>query len=190
MFNLFRVTLLLSWCDLYSACLEDLQVYLFVIRRRVPELSCIAQKQPLIATSADQCIMAPAFRSRGIHGVLAKLLYSPSLWFDCGIMRRPRMYCFVSSTSGMVFNTSTGSVINDSQWAKDIDLNFKFQNYAAVPDHRKPVFILSNLPSELGERAHCRNKFFPWVGYVHTTSWFTVKYSTTGPPQNNIYTNG
>ena len=64
---------------------------------------------------------------------------------------------FVSSRSGIVFNPNTGSITDNSQSAKDIDLYFKFQLYIENPGHRKPVLILPNWLSKSGEQAHDRN---------------------------------
>ena len=55
-----------------------------------------------------------------------------------------RCVLFVSSRSGIVFNPSTGAIIDHSQSAKDIDPYFKSKLYVKDPSHRKPVPILSN----------------------------------------------
>ena len=69
----------------------------------------------------------------------------------------PLCVLFVSSRSGIVFNPNAGSITDHSQSAKDIDQYFKFQLYVEDPGHRKPVLILPNGPSKLGELAHDRN---------------------------------
>ena len=68
-----------------------------------------------------------------------------------------RVYCFVSSRSGIVFNPSAGAITDDNQSSKDIDPYFKSRLYAEDPGHQKSVLILPNGLSEPGERAHDRN---------------------------------
>ena len=72
-------------------------------------------------------------------------------------MRCPCVYCFVSSRSDIIFNMNAGAINDHSQSAKDIDLYFKSQLYVEDLGHRKPVLILPNGLSKLGERAHDRN---------------------------------
>ena len=55
-----------------------------------------------------------------------------------------RCVLFVSSRSGIVFNPSTGAIIDHSQSATDIDPYFKSKLYVKDLSHRKPVPILSN----------------------------------------------
>ena len=69
----------------------------------------------------------------------------------------PVFVLFVSSWSGIVFNSNAGAITDHSQSAKDIDPYFKSQLYVKDPGHRKPVLILPNGPSKPGERAHDRN---------------------------------
>ena len=64
---------------------------------------------------------------------------------------------FVSSRSGIVFNSSAGAITDHSQSAKDIDPYFKSQFYVKDPGYRKPVLILPNGLRQPGERAHDRN---------------------------------
>ena len=64
------------------------------------------------------------------------------------------VYCFLSSRSVIVFNPSAGVIADHIQSAKDIDPHFKSQLYEEDPGHRKPVLILPDGPSKLGERAH------------------------------------
>ena len=64
---------------------------------------------------------------------------------------------FVSSRSGIVFNSSAGAITDHSQSAKDIDTYFKSQLYVEDPGQRKPVLILPNGLSKHEERAHDRN---------------------------------
>ena len=60
----------------------------------------------------------------------------------------PMYVLFVSSRSGIVFNSSAGAITDHSQSAKDIDPYFKSQLYVEDPDHRKPVLILPNVLSK------------------------------------------
>ena len=53
----------------------------------------------------------------------------------------PVCVLFVSSRSGIVFNSSAGTITDHIQSAKDIDPYFKFQLYVEDPGHRKPVLI-------------------------------------------------
>ena len=53
----------------------------------------------------------------------------------------PMCVLFVSSRSGIVFNSSAGTISDHSQSAKDIDPYFKSQLYVKDPGHRKPVLI-------------------------------------------------
>ena len=69
----------------------------------------------------------------------------------------PVSVLFVSGRSGMIFNQSTGAITDHSQSAKDTDPYFKSQLYVEDPGHRKPVLILPNGLSKLGERAHDSN---------------------------------
>ena len=69
----------------------------------------------------------------------------------------PVCVLFVSSRSGIVFNSSAGAITNHSQSVKDIHPYFQFQLYVENPSHRKPVVILSNGLRKPGERAHDRN---------------------------------
>ena len=63
----------------------------------------------------------------------------------------PMCVLFVSSRSGIVFNPNAGAITDDSQSAKDIDPYFKSHLYVEDPGHRKPVLILPNGLSKLGE---------------------------------------
>ena len=56
----------------------------------------------------------------------------------------PVYVLFVSSRSGIVFNSSAGAVIYHSQSAKDINPYFKSQLYVKDLGHGKPVLILPN----------------------------------------------
>ena len=69
----------------------------------------------------------------------------------------PVCVLFVSSTLGIVFNPNAGAITDHSQSAKDIYQYFKSELYVEDPGHRKPVLILPNWLSKLGERAHDRN---------------------------------
>ena len=69
----------------------------------------------------------------------------------------PVCVLFVSSRSGIVFNSSAGAITDHSQSAEDIDPYFKSQLYVENPGHRKPVLILPNGLSKPGERAQGRN---------------------------------
>ena len=69
----------------------------------------------------------------------------------------PVCVLFVSTRSGIVFNSSAGAITDHSQAAKDIDPQRKSKLYVAYPGHRTPVLILPNESSEPGERAHDRN---------------------------------
>ena len=69
----------------------------------------------------------------------------------------PVYVLFVSSRSGIVFNPSAGAITDHSQSAKYIDQYFKTQLYVEDTGYRKPVLILTNGLSKLGERAHDRN---------------------------------
>ena len=75
---------------------------------------------------------------------------------------------FVSSRSGIVFNPSTGAIIDHSQSAKDIDPYFKSKLYAENHSHRKPVPILPNGRSKPGERAHVTHNFISAIGLIRT----------------------
>ena len=75
-------------------------------------------------------------------------------------MRRPCVYCFVSSRSGIVFNPSGGAITDYSQSTKDIDSYFKSQLCVEDHGHRKPLLTLPNGMSEAGERAHDGNFTF------------------------------
>ena len=80
---------------------------------------------------------------------------------ECGAVRLayaiPVCVLFVSSRSGIVFNSSAGAITDHSQPAKDMDPYFKSQLYVEDPGHRKPVLILPIELSKPGERAHDRN---------------------------------
>ena len=67
---------------------------------------------------------------------------------------------FVSSRSRIVFNLSTGAIIDHGQSAKDIDPYFKSKLYVKDPSHRKPVPILSNDRSIPGESARDTKCYF------------------------------
>ena len=83
-------------------------------------------------------------------------------------MRCPYVYSlFVSSRSGIVFNPSADAITDHSQSEKDIDPYFKSKLYVEDPGYRKPVLILPNGLSKLGERAHDRNKISA-VGGIRT----------------------
>ena len=69
----------------------------------------------------------------------------------------PVCVLIVSSRSGIVFNPRAGAITDHNQSAKDIDPYFKSQLNVQDPGHRKPVLILPNGLSKLGERAHDRN---------------------------------
>ena len=79
----------------------------------------------------------------------------------------PVCVLFVSSRSGIVFNSNAGAITNNSQSAKDIDPYFKSQVYLENPGHRKPVLILPNGLSKPGERAPDRN-LISAVGRIRT----------------------
>ena len=79
----------------------------------------------------------------------------------------PVCVLFVSSRSGIVFNSSAGAITDHSQSAKNIDPYFKFLLYVEDPGHRKPVLILPNGLSKPGERAHDRNSI-SGVGGIRT----------------------
>ena len=64
---------------------------------------------------------------------------------------------FVSSSSGIIFNPSTGTVSDDSQSAKDIDPYLKSQLYVQDSGHQKRVLILPNGLSKPREQAHVIN---------------------------------
>ena len=82
----------------------------------------------------------------------------------------PVCILFVSSMSGIIFNSSAGANTDHCQSAKNIDLYFKFQLYVEDPGHQKPVvLILPNGLSKPRERAN-EIKFPPWVGFEPTTS--------------------
>ena len=51
---------------------------------------------------------------------------------------------FVSSRSGIVFNSSDSAITDHNMSAKDIDPYFKSQLYAEDPGRRKTVRILSS----------------------------------------------
>ena len=57
----------------------------------------------------------------------------------------PVCVLFVSSRSGIVFNSIAGAITDHSQSKKDIDPYFKFQLYVEDTGHRKPVLILPNV---------------------------------------------
>ena len=63
----------------------------------------------------------------------------------------PVCVLFVSSRSGIVFNTSAGAITDYSRSAKDIDPYFKSQLYVEDPGQRKPVLILPHGLSKPGE---------------------------------------
>ena len=56
----------------------------------------------------------------------------------------PVCVLLVSSRTGIVFNRKAGAITDDSQSAKNIDLNFKSLIYVEDPGHRKPVIIFPN----------------------------------------------
>ena len=74
---------------------------------------------------------------------------------------------FVSSRSGIVFNSSASANTDYSQSAKDIDLYFKSQPYVEDPGHQKLVLILPNGRCKPGERAYDRN-LISAVGGIRT----------------------
>ena len=53
----------------------------------------------------------------------------------------PVYVLFVSSRSGIVFNSIAGAITDDSQSAKNIAPYFKSKLYVEDPAHRKPVLI-------------------------------------------------
>ena len=77
----------------------------------------------------------------------------------------PVCVLFVFSWSVIVFNPSAGVITDHSQSAKDIDPYFKSQLYVEDPGHRKPVLILPNGSSELGDRIFL---ILPWVRFEPT----------------------
>ena len=76
---------------------------------------------------------------------------------------------FVSSRSRIVFNPSTGAIIDHGQSAKDIDPYFKSKLYVKDPSHRKPVPILSNDRSKPGERARVTQNVISAMGLIRTS---------------------
>ena len=64
---------------------------------------------------------------------------------------------FVSSTSGIIFDLSTGTTTDHSQSAKDADPYFKSQFYVEDPGHRKPVLTLLNGMNKPEEQELDRN---------------------------------
>ena len=109
------------------------------------------------------------------HRVLRWLLASWPTWHakthvvrgvwsgEVGICDERVCVLFVSSTSGIVFNRSAGTIADRSQSAKDIDPYFKSRLCVEDTGHRKPVLILPNGPSKPEERANDRSKFLPWA---------------------------
>ena len=86
----------------------------------------------------------------------------------------PVVVLFVSSSSGIVFNQSSGEITDHSQSAKDIDLYFKSNLYVEDPSHRKQVPILPNGRRKPGERAHVTQNFISASVWCESTfSWST-----------------
>ena len=77
---------------------------------------------------------------------------------------------FVSSRSGIVFNSSAGAITDHSQSAKDIDPHFKSPLYVEDPGHRKPVLILPNELSKPESERTTEINFPPWMSFEPTTS--------------------
>ena len=75
---------------------------------------------------------------------------------------------FVSSRSGIVFNPSTGAIIDHSQPFKDIDPYFKSKLYVEDPSHQNPVPILPNGRSKPGERVRVTQNFISAIGLIPT----------------------
>ena len=81
------------------------------------------------------------------------------------------LLCVVSSRSSIVVNPSSGAITDHSQSAKDIDPYFESLLYVEGPGHPKPVLILPNGLSKLGERAHDTN-LISAVGGIRTSNLF------------------
>ena len=95
------------------------------------------------------------FSQRALHGV--RIPWSHGNVVRWGGHMRCSCVLFVANRSGIVFNPSAGAITDHSQSAKDRDPYFKSQLYVENPGHRKPVLILPNGLSKLGERPHDRN---------------------------------
>ena len=91
----------------------------------------------------------------------------------------PVCVLFISSSSGIVFNPSTGAISDHSQSAKDIDPYFKSQLYVEDPGHRKPVSFYRMGWVNPESKPTTEIKFPPLVGFEPTTSWSTVQRVTT-----------
>ena len=63
---------------------------------------------------------------------------------------------FVSSRSGIVFNTNASAITDHSQSANDIEPYFKFRLYVEQPGHGKQVLISPNGLCKPEQRAHDR----------------------------------
>ena len=63
----------------------------------------------------------------------------------------PMRVLLVSSRSGIVFNSSDGTITDHSQSAKGIYPYFESQLYVHDLDHRQPVLILPDGPSKARE---------------------------------------
>ena len=72
----------------------------------------------------------------------------------------PTCVLFVSSTSGIVFNTNAGAFTDCSESAKDVNLYFKY--------HRQPVLISRNSLSKSGQSASTQQKLISAVGVIRT----------------------
>ena len=78
-------------------------------------------------------------------------------FFSCWEHVRCRCaYCFVYWSSDVVFDPNAGAITAYGQSAKDIDPYFKYRLWSTLVTG-KPVLILLNRPSKLGERAHDKN---------------------------------
>ena len=105
--------------------------------------------------TCDYC----CFSQRALHGVHSQFNHR------CGAVRWAygMLVCglFICSSSGIVFNSSAGLIIDHIQSAKDIDPYFKFQLYVQDPSHRKPVLIYRmGWENPESERT-------TWVGFEH-----------------------
>ena len=97
--------------------------------------------------------------SRSVHCMAYIAHVVTDVWCgEVGICDARVCVLFVSSRSGIDFNSSAGAITDHSQSTKDIDSYFESQLYAEDPDHRNPVLILPNGLSKPGER-EARQKF-------------------------------
>ena len=134
------------------------------------------QKSSLLITFADHTIRAPLLPTscwHDIHDGFVAHAHSTDRALEARAYLMRVCGLFASSTSGIVFNPSTGTITDNRQSAKDIDPYFEFQlrggtQLPNICTHFTECLIVKM--SKPGERAHDKNKILPWVRFECTTT--------------------